>query len=94
MPDGGISIAPERPRARDEFRDQKTSAQKKSAAGCGAFLLAFSVVPEQREQQNDRQRDSKQPKQSASSKTHGSLLHFIVQMTQEARRSSAMEKRR
>jgi hypothetical protein len=33
------------------------------------------MVPEDREQQNDRQRYAQQPQQCASSKAHGSLLH-------------------
>jgi hypothetical protein len=38
---------------------------------CAAGLM----VPEDREQQNDRQRYAQQPQQCASSKAHGSLLH-------------------
>ncbi|WP_206779635.1 hypothetical protein, partial [Bradyrhizobium sp. G22] len=40
-----------------------------------AFPDHALVVPEQCQQQNDRQRHAKQPKQSTSSKTHDFLLH-------------------
>ncbi|WP_256806095.1 MULTISPECIES: hypothetical protein [unclassified Bradyrhizobium] len=40
----------------------------------GAFRVATSVMPEQCQQQNDRQRHAKQPKQSTSSKTHDFFL--------------------
>jgi hypothetical protein len=39
--------------------------------------IVTSVVPEQRQQQNDRQRHAKQPKQSTSSKTHDVLLSLL-----------------
>ena len=46
--------------------------RKDSESFCNEKL----VVPEQREQNNDRQRHAQQPKQHAASKSHGLLLLF------------------
>jgi hypothetical protein len=52
---------------------------KKAPRNAALFLLArTSVVPEQCQQQDDRQRDAEQPKQCTSSKAHGSLLLFTL----------------
>src|SRR5262249_31766501 len=85
LPDRGITIA------RDLTRARCHQHKRKAPQDAALFDSAFSVMPEQRQQQDHRQRDSEQPEQSASSKTHGSLLLLIAQMTQEVRRSSAMD---
>jgi hypothetical protein len=43
------------------------------------------MVPEDREQQNDRQRYAQQPQQCASSKAHASLLQWSVPRFQRVR---------
>ena len=45
--------------------------------------IISSVVPEQRQQDDDRERDSKQPKQQPSTETHGSLHLCVVLLKQQ-----------
>ena len=53
------------------LRALRQSFGRQARLTCAAGLM----VPEDREQQNDRQRYAQQPQQCASSKAHGSLLH-------------------
>ena len=45
---------------------------------CGVRFKSQLVMPEQRKKKNDRKRNSEQPKQRTSTKTHVSLHLFVT----------------
>jgi hypothetical protein len=45
---------------------------------CGTRFKSQLVMPEQRKKKNDRKRNSEQPKQCTSTKTHVSLRMFMT----------------
>src|ERR1043166_5761735 len=86
--DRAVMVAPGKMlacRGRGSKRGEGRGAQAEKAPACtGAFSIAgipARLVPEYREQNDDRQRNSEQPEQCAFTKAHVSLLCFVGQKT-------------